>query len=146
MNDFYYPRQIVYFYFLIQIPYPLETTEVSSWPFQLNRDEMITNNGSYKQLQNASRRALDLWSRDAPSVGFAAPRSKDESEISYYAQTLIGSGSRDVLAHSPADDHRILCNNCHRVSQLKTLLISSFFCLDLLSFFPVRFFIDDCRC
>ena len=72
--------------------------------------------GSYMQLQNASRRALDLWSRDAPSVGFPAPRSKDESEISYYAQTLIGSGSRDVLAHSPFD-HRILCNNCHRVSQ-----------------------------
>jgi len=66
------------------------------------------------KLQNASRRALDLWSRDAPSVGFPAPRSKDESEISYYAQTLIGTGSRDVLVHSPAD-HRILCNNCHRM-------------------------------
>jgi len=77
---------------LIKIPYPLETNE----------------------LQNASRRALDLWSRDAPSVGFTAPRSKDDSEISFYAQTLIGSGSRDGLSHSP-DDHRILCNNCHRM-------------------------------
>jgi hypothetical protein len=74
---------------LIKIPYPLEIAE----------------------LQNASRRALDLWSRDAPSVGFAAPRSKTDSEISFYTHTLIGCGSRDGLPHS---DHRILCNNCHR--------------------------------
>ncbi|KAF8967728.1 hypothetical protein BDZ97DRAFT_1802982 [Flammula alnicola] len=75
---------------LIKIPYPLETTE----------------------LQNASRRALHLWTgRDAASVGFSAPRSKAESEISY-ARTMVGSGSnRDGLSHSP-DDHRLFCNGC----------------------------------
>lgn len=76
---------------LIKIPYPLETTE----------------------LQSASRRALHLWSKDAANVGFAAPRSKAESEISY-AHTLIVPSPRDGLSHSPGD-HRILCNNCHRM-------------------------------
>ncbi|KAF8159565.1 hypothetical protein B0H34DRAFT_703960 [Crassisporium funariophilum] len=76
---------------LIKIPYPLETTE----------------------LQNASRRALHLWTgRDAASVGHIVPRSKANSEISSYAQTLIGSGTRDGLSQSP-DDHRIFCDHCH---------------------------------
>jgi hypothetical protein len=92
-----------------------------------------TSNGLSKQLQNASRRALDLWSRDAPSVGFAAPKSKADSEISFYAQTLIGSGSRDGQSQS-AGDHQILCNNCHRVSLLNTLIS-----------YPYSF-VDDCRC
>ncbi|KDR80641.1 hypothetical protein GALMADRAFT_240994 [Galerina marginata CBS 339.88] len=75
---------------LIKIPYPLETTE----------------------LQNASRRAVDLWTaRDAASVGFSLPRSKAESEISSYAHTLIASGTRDGLSHSPRD-HRLFCNGC----------------------------------
>lgn len=89
-----------------------------------------TSDGSTKQLQNASRHALHLWSRDAPSVGFAAPKSKAESEISSYAQTMIGPGSRDGLSHSP-DDHRILCNNCHRVSQIKFLMNIVFIALPL---------------
>ncbi|KAF8906206.1 hypothetical protein CPB84DRAFT_1770225 [Gymnopilus junonius] len=74
---------------LIKIPYPLENTE----------------------LRNASRRAVHLWTRDAASVGFSLPRSKADSEISSYAHTLIGSGSRDGLSHSP-DDHRLFCNGC----------------------------------
>ena len=70
-----------------------------------------------KQLQNASRRALHLWTgRDAASVGFEVPRSKAESEISSYAQTMIGSGPRNALQYPP-DVHRIFCNNCGDVSR-----------------------------
>jgi len=39
------------------------------------------------------------------------PRSKAESEISSYAQTLIGTGTRDGLPYSPTD-HRLFCNGC----------------------------------
>ncbi|KAF9561215.1 hypothetical protein CPC08DRAFT_801895 [Agrocybe pediades] len=75
---------------LIKIPYPLETAE----------------------LQNASRRALHLWTgRDAASVGFKPLMSKAESEISSYAQTMIVSGSRNGLQYPP-DTHRLFCNNC----------------------------------
>ncbi|KAH9479475.1 ZZ-type zinc finger-containing protein P35G2.11c [Psilocybe cubensis] len=71
---------------LIKIPYPLETAE----------------------LQNASRRALHLWRRDGPNVGQSFPGSKAESEISSYAHTMIGSGSRE----SSHNDHRLFCNGC----------------------------------
>ncbi|KAF9054481.1 hypothetical protein BJ165DRAFT_1382128 [Panaeolus papilionaceus] len=76
---------------LIKIPYPLETTE----------------------LQNASRRALHLWTgRDAASVGFTFPKTKANSEISSYAQTLIGSS---VRSHNRTnEDHHIFCNGCQQ--------------------------------
>ena len=115
MNNFLYPREFIFYNFSTRFHIPWKQRRLA---FALKIEIYNIYYDSFKQLQNASRRALDLWSRDAPSVGFPAPRSKDESEISYYAQTLIGNGSRDALSHSPAA-HRILCNNCHRVSQNK---------------------------
>jgi len=78
----------------MQIPYPLETTE----------------------LQNASRRALHLWTgRDAANVGLVIPGSKAGSEISSYAQTMIGSGSSRDRPSTSNDDHRMFCNGCGHV-------------------------------
>lgn len=98
----------------IQIPYPLETDEVSKEIELIVRYE--TDDGRHHKLQNASRRALDMWRKDAPSVGFPVPRSKAESEISSYAHTMIGSGTRDG-SHS-GKDHRLLCKNCRQVSSV----------------------------
>ena len=115
MNNFYILESSFFYFSTIRFHIPWKQRRLA---FALKIEIYNIYYDSFIQLQNASRRALDLWSRDAPSVGFPAPRSKDESEISYYAQTLIGTGSRDALSHSPAA-HRILCNNCHRVSQNK---------------------------
>jgi len=116
MNGFLYLTYLISFSSRFHIPW-----KQTKWVGLKLRHSTLM--GSFEQLQNASRRALHLWSRDAASVGFADPRSKAESEISSYAQTMIGSGSRDGLSHSPGD-HRILCNNCHRVSQIKAIYLS----------------------
>ncbi|KAF9525381.1 hypothetical protein CPB83DRAFT_859742 [Crepidotus variabilis] len=71
---------------LIKIPYPLENTE----------------------LKNASRRALHLWTgRDAANVAFGNSGPKAGSEISSYAQTMIG-----IAQDRSSEDHRLWCNCC----------------------------------
>jgi len=66
-----------------------------------------------QQLRNASRRALHLWTgRDAAHVAFGIGRQREASEISSYAQTLIGSGSRNSAT---SRDHHLFCNGCGQV-------------------------------
>lgn len=66
-----------------------------------------------EQLRNASRHALHLWKgRDAAHVAFGSRRSRDGSEESSYAQTLIGNGPRH---RSNLSDHNLLCSGCSRV-------------------------------
>lgn len=80
---------------LLQIPYPLEITE----------------------LQTASRTAVNLWTgRDASSV--MKPVSKPSSVYSSYAHTVVGSGVKSPIPEEREDDHHKFCNACNNVSSL----------------------------
>ncbi|CAE6350151.1 unnamed protein product [Rhizoctonia solani] len=69
---------------MIRIPYPLDKREVN----------------------DASRRALDLWdSRDGPALGVQRPRAN--SVGSNQARTVLGTANKEA-----AIDHHILCKGC----------------------------------
>lgn len=99
-----------------QIPYPLETTEVSYVfaPIPLIAYVPL-------KLESASRWAIHLWTgRDAASVGLPAPRSKPSSVVSSYARTVVDFRSRGPEATS--NDHLLFCNGCNHVSTILFLI------------------------
>ncbi|THU92735.1 hypothetical protein K435DRAFT_758000 [Dendrothele bispora CBS 962.96] len=76
---------------LIKIPFPLQNNEV----------------------QNVSRKAVHLWTRDPANINGAGPGCKAETEYSEYTRTVVGGGLSHPL--EPNDDaHNMLCNGCDK--------------------------------
>ena len=72
-----------------------------------------------QELENASRRAQQLWGKDAATVDEEGKKSRRGSLGSAYARTVIGPSASALdldLQHGVADSHNIRCDVCRKVS------------------------------
>lgn len=78
-----------------------------------------------QELESASRRAKQLWGRDAATVDEEAKRSRRGSLGSAYARTVIGpsASALDITLRSgDMDSHDQRCDVCRKVSSVATVL------------------------
>lgn len=69
-----------------------------------------------QELEIASRRAKQLWGRDAATVDEEAKKSRRGSLGSGYARTVIGPAVATEETSGEGESHDIRCEVCRKVS------------------------------
>lgn len=95
-----------------------------------------------QELESASRRAKQLWGRDAATVDEEGKRSRRGSLGSAYARTVIGpsASALDITQRSgDIDSHDQRCDVCRKVSLGSYCTPALFSLIDCQMIFGVRY-------
>lgn len=71
-----------------------------------------------QELEIASRRAKQLWGKDAATMDEEEKRSRRGSLGSGYARTVVGPSAPPVETTGEGESHEIRCDVCRKVRQV----------------------------